>query len=88
MFDFSQKNVVIELTKTKKEYFVVIKPCDQEKQVFCYNRVDTAYRQILRFIMGYLTGYSEKQSLDYDKLNTIITTLSLVFDVEVKFVVA
>ena len=77
-------NLVIELTKANK-FYIAIKPFNQEKQVFCYNKKENAYRQILRFVMGYLTGYSENQLLSYDKLNTIITTLTLVFDIDVSF---
>ena len=81
----NDKNLVIELSKAQKKYYVAIKPHDQVIQVIPCSRKEEAYRQILRFIMGYLTGYSERMPLSYDKLNTIVTTLTLVFDIDVKF---
>ena len=80
-----KRNLDIEITQIGKRYYVSIKPHDQEKQIFWDIRVKELYRQILRFVMGYLTGQSEKQPMSYTKLCTILTTLPLVFDVDIDF---
>ena len=75
----NNQNLVIELAKVKKDYFMVYKPCNQVKKVFYHNKREEAYRQVLRMVMGYFIGESEKYPLSYEKLSTIITTLTLVF---------
>ena len=81
----NDKNLVIELSKAQKKYYVAIKSHDQIKQVIPCSRKEETYRQILRFVMGYLTGYSERMPLSYDKLNTMVITFNLVFEINVKF---
>ena len=79
------RNIVIELTKVKRKYYVSIKPHNQEKQIFCHKTENEAYRQIFRFLMGYFTGQAEKHLMKKDELNTIITTFKVLFDTYIRF---